>query len=338
MQRLLLTLACLVVIVAGMKAAAGIITLFLLAVFVVIITAPFYLAMVGRRVPSAVALIIMIGALVLLGFGLVSVAGQSLSSFNDNLPSYRQKLTERTDRINVWLDEREIELFDEEMLDVASPQKLMQYIGSAASVFTGLLGKAFVILVVAIFMLLEVAGMPAKFAQLRGGEDSGGAWMHQIVHNVQHYLMMKTVISAVTGVLLGIALWLLGVDYPILLGLSVFLLNFVPNIGSILAAIPAVLLAFIEFGSGRALVVAGLYLAVNVVIGSFLEPRIMGHRLGLSPLVILLSLIFWGWVLGPVGVLLSVPLTLAVRIALEDVEEARGLVVLMGTGKTVEKV
>ena len=125
-------------------------------------------------------------------------------------------------------------------------------------------------------------------------------------------------------------LWLLGVDHAQLWGVMAFLLNFVPNIGSIIAAVPAVLLALVQLGMGTALFVAAGYLVVNIVIGSVLEPRFMGRGLGLSTLVVFLSLVFWGWVLGPVGMLLSVPLTITVKLALDSSKDTRWLGILLG--------
>jgi AI-2 transport protein TqsA len=127
-------------------------------------------------------------------------------------------------------------------------------------------------------------------------------------------------------------LFIMRIDYPLLWGLLVFLLNYVPNIGSIIAALPAILQALIQFGPGRALGVATGYLVINMLIGNFIEPRFMGKGLGLSTLVVFLSLIFWGWVLGPVGMLLSVVLTVTVKIGLESREDTRWMAILLGSG------
>jgi predicted PurR-regulated permease PerM len=104
-----------------------------------------------------------------------------------------------------------------------------------------------------------------------------------------------------------------------------------PNIGSIIAAIPAVLLAFIQFGLGPAIAVAAVYLAVNGVLGNVVEPRLQGKGLGLYTLVVFVSLLFWGWVLGPVGMLLSAPLTMSVKIALESLPDTRWIAILLGS-------
>jgi predicted PurR-regulated permease PerM len=149
---------------------------------------------------------------------------------------------------------------------------------------------------------------------------------------VRHYLAIKTQMSFVTAVLVTILLVVLKVDFPILWGVLAFFLNYVPNIGSFIAAIPAVILAFVQLGTGSALFTASGYVVVNVVIGNIVEPRIMGRGLGLSTLVVFLSLLFWGWVLGSVGMLLSVPLTMVAKICMESMDETRWLAILMGSG------
>ena len=142
---------------------------------------------------------------------------------------------------------------------------------------------------------------------------------------LRRYMSMKTVISMVTGLIIGVSLWLIGVDYPVLWGVLAFMLNFVPNIGSIIAAVPAVMLTLVQLGVAPALLVAAVYVTVNVIIGSIVEPKYMGKGLGLSTLVVFVSLVFWGWVLGPVGMLLSVPLTITVKLALDSRPETQWL-------------
>jgi len=143
-------------------------------------------------------------------------------------------------------------------------------------------------------------------------------------------MAIKTLISLGTGILAGIWLMAMGVSYAILWGMLAFFLNYIPNIGSIIAAIPAVILALIQFGIIKAAVVGVGYLVINTLMGSVIEPRFMGKELGLSTLVVFLSLLFWGWVLGPIGMLLSVPLTMMAKIALDNREETRWIAILLG--------
>jgi predicted PurR-regulated permease PerM len=148
---------------------------------------------------------------------------------------------------------------------------------------------------------------------------------------VNQYLAIKTLVSIFTGFAVGIWLWVLGVDFPLLWGVSAFLLNFIPNIGSIIAALPAVMLAFVQLGGVSSGLAALGFLVVNLVVGNIIEPRYMGKGLGLSTLVVFLSLILWGWVFGAVGMLLSIPLTIIVKLALEANPKTRWLALMLGS-------
>ncbi len=154
-----------------------------------------------------------------------------------------------------------------------------------------------------------------------------------IIDNMRRYMAIKTATSLLTGVLVTSFLSLIGISYPLLWGLLAFLFNYVPNIGSILAAVPPVVLAVVESGSGLgpAAITAIGFVAINCLISFAIEPRYMGQGLGLSTLVVFLSLVFWGWVLGPVGMLLSAPLTMIIKIVLADYEDTRWIAVLMST-------
>ncbi|HCD13844.1 AI-2E family transporter, partial [Shewanella sp.] len=155
------------------------------------------------------------------------------------------------------------------------------------------------------------------------------------LQSVNQYMVIKTLVSLATGVIVGVGLALMGVDYALLWGVVAFLFNYIPNIGSIIAAIPAVLLAFVQLGTAGAGAVAALYLATNMVMGNLIEPRFMGRGLGLSTLVVFLSLIFWGWLLGSVGMLLSVPLTMIVKIALESSQSGSWLAILLSDDASI---
>jgi AI-2 transport protein TqsA len=210
----------------------------------------------------------------------------------------------------------------------------MKLIGSLLNALGNMVTNGLLVLLTVIFMLLEASSFPGKLRLILGG-DSSLERFDYFIHNVQHYMAIKTVISLATGVLVSILLLALGVDYALLWGVLAFLLNYVPNIGSFLAAIPAVLLALIQFGLFRAVFVAVGFLIVNLVMGALIEPRFMGRELGLSTLVVFLSLLLWGWLLGPVGMLLSVPLTMTAKIALGSHEDTRWIAVLMGPEKPV---
>jgi predicted PurR-regulated permease PerM len=208
-----------------------------------------------------------------------------------------------------------------------------------ASTLTGLrlvLTKTFLIMLTVLFILLEASGFPNKLRAALDNPYESLANISKITEVINRYLLIKTQFSLITGIAIGIWLYVLGVDYPLLWGLLAFLLNFVPTIGSFIAAIPAVLLALIQLGTGSALLACLGYLVVNVSIGNVIEPKFMGRGLGLSTLVVFLSLIFWGWVLGPVGMLLSVPLTMVIKIALESNQDTRWIGIILGPGPPPE--
>jgi predicted PurR-regulated permease PerM len=180
-----------------------------------------------------------------------------------------------------------------------------------------------------VFILSEATVFPAKFRAVLGRETGHSSRLNKMVREVQEYLGIKTVISLATGILLGVWAWFMDLDFPVLLGLVAFVLNYVPTIGSLLAAIPALLLALIQFGVGHALLVSIGYIVVNTIFGNIIEPNLLGRRLGLSTLVVILSLLFWGWVWGPVGALLAMPLTMVVKIMLENTPDLRWVAVML---------
>lgn len=191
--------------------------------------------------------------------------------------------------------------------------------------------NALVIFVTVTFMLLEAARLPAKLQAAFGKADATMQHIDVIVGNVRRYVAIKSATSALTGVLVTLSLLILGIYYALLWGLLAFLFNFVPNVGSIMAAVPAVGLAFLQAGTPTALGAAAVYVAVNCFISYVIEPRYMGQGLGLSTLVVFLSLVFWGWVLGPIGMLLSAPLTMIVKIILDDYESTRWISILLSS-------
>ncbi|MFT4753531.1 MAG: AI-2 transport protein TqsA, partial [Salibacteraceae bacterium] len=155
---------------------------------------------------------------------------------------------------------------------------------------------------------------------------------------INQYLAIKTVTSFITGLVIGLLLWAIGVDFPFMWGLIAFLMNYIPNIGSIIAAVPAMFMAFINLGPSGIIWTGTIFLAINITIGSVIEPKIMGKGLGISTLVVLLSLIFWGWILGTIGMFLSIPLTLAAKIAFESQESTKWIAILLGTERDAEAI
>lgn len=335
----LLTAAALVVIVAGMRAASQLLVPFLISALVASLCATPMSWLVGKRIPRGLAVVIMLLVILGIGIGLGVLVGWSIGQFTGSLPTYQDRLLDQQAAFIAWLEGltifQGVDISDRIVLQYFDASRLFGLLGGFMTGLGQVLTNGAVIVITVIFMLLEMTGFPAKVRAALGETEAGFAASNfaKVATNVRTYLALKTVISLGTGV--GIAIWLaiLGVDHPVLWGLLAFLLNYVPNIGSLIAAIPAVLLALIQLGPGTALLAALGYIVVNTVMANIIEPRVMGYGVGLSTLVVFLSLVFWGWVLGPVGMLLSVPLTVIFRIVLEANESTRWLAVFLGTEK-----
>ncbi len=333
----LLSTAALIVVVFGLQAAQAVVIPVLLALFFAIMAWPALAWLRGRGVPSSLALMVvvtgMIGSVTLVAL----LVGASINDFAARLPTYQERARQQLGGVLQMLEAGGISLPVSTLLDYVDPGTAMGLVSGILTGLSGALGQALLIFAIMLFLLLEGASFPGKLRAAFGPASTAMAQMDRFTASVHRYMALKTAISIVTGVLVALWVGVLGVPYALLWGFVAFLLNFVPNIGSILAAVPAVLLALIELGPGRALLVATGYVVVNLVIGNVIEPRVMGKGLGLSSSVVLLSLVFWGWVLGAVGMVLSVPLTMTIKLALESRSDTRWIAVLLGTGDLPSK-
>jgi predicted PurR-regulated permease PerM len=326
----LLTVAALVVVVAGLKLAAPLLVPFAAALFLAILTLPVLTWLEQHRVPRilAVAVSVLINALVIGLLGLL-LSG-SVASFVEAAPRYQAQLVALIDGLVRALEVRGVPAarwLEEGLFDAAS---MVDLVGSTlrgvATLFTDLL----LVITTMVFLLLEVSALPAKLRAAFGPQQVTLIWRYARIRlEVQRYLMMKTVVSVVMGVFSWLGVWLVGLDFPLLWGVTAFLFNYIPNIGPILAAIPPLLLSTVQLGFGPTLFIAALFLSLHLGVGNILEPMLFGRRLGLSSLVVWLSLIFWGWVWGPIGMLLSVPLTVIARIVFENSRDLRWIAVLL---------
>ena len=313
-----------------MRAAAPIVVPFLLAAFIAVVCAPPMFWLQRKGVPAVLAVAAVILGVMVAGLLIGALIGTSLSDFPAAVPGYQASLHEEVGNLRGWLAGLGLVLPDPVAAGYLDPGKAMDMVARLLSGLGGVLGNAFLILLTVVFMLFEAATLPDKLRRVVRDPDATLPRFEAITAGIKRYLGIKTVVSLGTGV--AVALWLavLGVDYPLLWGLLAFLFNYVPNIGSFIAAVPPVLLGLIQLGVSSALLVATGYAVVNVVVGNVIEPRFMGRGVGLSTLVVFLSLVFWGWVLGPVGMLLSVPLTMVAKIALEGREATRPIAILLG--------
>ncbi len=320
-----------VIIVAGLRAASSVFVPFLLAGFIGLLCAPALFWLQDRGLPTPIALIVVL--LGLLGIGAVfgGLLSTSINEFTRALPSYQQRFGSILASITSTLSDfgidfgsstRETNPFD--------PKAALGLVGNLVGNLGSLLNNAFLLFLTVCFILLEASSFPHKLREAFGDSPELEDRVTEVGESIRRYLGIKTLTSMATGFLVYGALIVLGVKFAPLWALIAFLLNFVPAVGSVIAAVPAVALALVDNSAETASLVALCYVGINIAIGNFVEPRVMGEGMGLSPLIVVVSLVFWGWVLGPVGMVLAVPLTVILRIALGSQPSTQWAAVLLG--------
>lgn len=324
----LVKVAALVIIIAGLISAKAIVIPILLAVFITILTSPLLIWLQDKGLNSSLALMgIMVILIIILGMLGVLVSA-SLNDFTANLPMYEDKFRNSMGVILQFLHDKGFEFSDESISSFVDPSKMASFASGIIKGFGAALTNSFMILLLVVFMLAEASILPKKLHSIHA---DASAHAREFIDNVKQYMKIKSIFSFATGLIIYLGMLVLGLDYALLWGVLAFMLNFVPNIGSIIAAVPAVLLALIQLGFLGALEVGLIFMLVNVILGSVLEPKYMGQGLGLSTLVVFLSLLFWGWVFGPVGMLLSIPLTIMLKLALQTNLQTQWIAVLLGS-------
>jgi predicted PurR-regulated permease PerM len=329
----LVLLAASVVVLAGLKAAETIVVPVLLALFIGMISLPFLRLMISKGLPSGISILLLLSVLVLFGGSLAWVVSHSVDALMAKLPDYQTRLSILLHEIQPLIGHLPIPQDFAAMASEIKPANLMALVSGLLSMLSGLLANVFLVFFIVIFLLMEEAQFDEKLKRLQWNAAQATNFTKQ----THHYLLIKTLVSIATGLSVTLLLWFLGVDFPVLWGLLALLMNFIPNIGSLIAAVPAVLLALVQLGIGDALWVMVGYLVINTFWGNFIEPRYMGKGLGLSPLVVFLSLIIWGWMFGLVGMFLSIPLTMILKIGLEQNPKTEAFALLLSDVSALPK-
>jgi predicted PurR-regulated permease PerM len=333
----LISAAAIVVIVYGMQAAKVLLVPFLLAVFFALITVRPMLWLQRHHVPSVLAALLIVLTL-MLGLGAVgTIVGSSIADFTAALPTYQQRL----DGIVKQALELAASYLNDgtpvtELNDLFNPGWAMGLAAGLLNALRDVLTNTFLILFTMVFILLEASSIGTKVKAAFGRRGGSLDGTRKFLNDMGRYLGIKTAVSMVTGILAATVTWAVGLDFPLLWGMLAFLLNYIPTVGSIIAAVPAVLMGLVQFGPAEATTVAVGFLVINIVFGNIIEPRLMGYGVGISPLVVFIGLVFWGWVFGPVGMLLAVPLTMTLKLALESDERSRWIAVLIGSERDAE--
>ncbi len=324
--------------VAGLKAAQNFFLPVLLAFFVATVSFPVTHALVKRRVPRSIAVLLtvlvdfaFIAGVILLGVVLM----QDLQAkWNDKYAAQlyervrdgSQALAAKLEQIGVEDAKDKIQTVVENNLASFQQIRFERIWDFGTGVLGHLLGfaaAALIFLILMVFMLSEAQNFGTRMKAIARVQGPNIAGMIHATRDIQRYLAIKTLVSLVTGLLAGLLCWAAGLDFFILWGITAFALNFIPVIGSLVAGVAPTILALLVAGWPNALLVAGGYLLINNFLGNFVEPILVGRRFGISTLVVVISVMFWGWVWGPFGMLLAVPLTMVLKVILDGSEDFR---------------
>jgi AI-2 transport protein TqsA len=313
-----INIAALIIIFAGAIYAKSIITPILLALFISIICAQPITWLVNKNIPRGLAILIVILGLIIIVTGFTFLIGGTLSSFSSNLSNYESTLTSLSNSFIQFLNENGLDIKKDQLSNLLQPAKILEFTAGALNKIFNMMGNTFLIFLIIIFILAEFGSFSIKAKAIQSKSDGSISYYNTIIENIRHYLGIKTLLCLSLGILIYLALLIIGVDYAILWALIAALMNYIPNIGSVIATIPMFLFALVQLGFGGAMWTLGSSMVIHNILGNFIEPKIMGKGLGLSTLVVFLSVLFWGFFFGMVGMFLSVPFTMTIKIILEQ--------------------
>ncbi len=337
LTRLLLTLASTIAILAGMRVAAPILGPVLIALMITLAWSPGseWLRRRGWR-PSVAALT----GIVLGIFGMALFVGlvwASLIQLQGKLPGYQPRIEALQQLVRDKLSDLPFETSGIFSSDVVQPSAIIGYGLATIRRLTQAAGNILLLVLLMAFMMLEAMRFPQKLRAALGSNSAAVARLTRFGESIRSYVGINAVFGLIAAVINTIVLLMVGVDFAILWGVLSFLLSFVPNIGFMIALVPPAVMALIEYGFGRAVVVAVAYTVINFIVDNVVKPRFVGASVDLSPLVVVISLLFWGWLLGPMGALVAVPLTIGVKFFFESFSESLWLAKLMSDSSAREK-
>ena len=327
--RLLLGGGGLVLLIAGMRASADVLNPFLLALLFAFVFGPTLGWMKQKGLPGPAALLLTLFLILGGGILLLLFLGTAVDSLVETLPTYQTSAQEQTDSLQSTLSD--IGINSQSILQTFNPSKLLGVIGKILAEVISVGAATIFMLFILAFMLYETTGMSRRLSQPRLMNNPFIKRFTSFGADIRRYVMVLTWINLLVGLGDTVLLVILGVDYAVLWGLLAWFMGYIPSVGFWLALIPPVMLAYAESGPVTALIVFLGYVVINGSVQNIIQPKLMGDQLNLSPLVVIASLFIWTWVLGPLGALIAVPMTLAVQqLVLGSSEGSMWLADLMG--------
>ena len=331
-------LASLFVIIGGLKIAQSFLLPILMAFFVATVSFPLLNFLREKKVPRVVAVLLTVAFdfIFLAGLALLAVTliGDLQEKWNvryaaevsDQIRKASRSLAQTLSAYGIPDAQEKInEAVNNNLANLQNIRfERIWYVGTGVlGRVVGFLGTSLVTLILTVFMLGEARMFGRRLEAISLARGPNLARILSATRDIQRFLAIKTAISLLTGILAGLLCWMAGLDFYILWGILAFFLNFIPVIGSIVAGVPPTILALLVAGVPNAVMVAGGYLLINNFLGNLVEPMLVGRRFGISTLVVVISVLFWGWLWGPLGMLLAVPLTMVLKVILEGTDEFR---------------
>ncbi len=334
----LLMLAALALLIAGLKAAQGFFIPILIAFFIATVSFPLLNFLREKKVPRVVAVLltvafdfIFLAALAVLAITLIGDLQEKWNSryaaeFAAHIRDGSQSLAQTLTGYGVKDAEKKIaEAVNNNLTNLQNIrfEKIWDVGTGVLGKVVGFLATSLITIILTIFMLSEARMFGRRIEAISLARGPNLSRMLSATRDIQRFLAIKTGVSVLTGVLAGTLCWAAGLDFYVLWGILAFFFNFIPVVGSIIAGVPPTILALFIDGVPNAVLVAGGYLLINNFLGNFVEPMLVGRRFGISTLVVVVSVVFWGWLWGPLGMLLAVPLTMVLKVILEGSDEFR---------------
>ncbi len=331
-----------IALLAILKIASSVMLPIAFALLLTFVLSPVVDGLTRIKVPRGISITLAILILAVIGYLVGLFFSSSFNSFIEEAPKYYRRFEEISTQISgvlnnnfsMDLPENPIAEFDLTHTLIGSINTISQ---NFMSVFSGLV----IVILTTIFLLLESPYVQVTIARAfprRTGKRIIIIMRHTI-RQIGRYLSVKFIVSTATGLFVWGVLQIIGMDFALIWGVLAFILNFIPNIGSFILMVITILMGFIQFfpQPGPIIAVFISMIGIQIIFGSFLEPRMQGRRLNLSPLIIILSLFLWGWMWGPVGMFISVPITSVLKIICENIPTLKPIAMLMENGRKVSR-
>ena len=326
------TLAAIFIVLLAMRATNAILAPILLAFVLAITTTPLLDWFIKKGAPSWLALILTILLIVIFILGLVWLVGNSVQNFSESISKYQQRFTEIERDLGGLLANLGVDANDLGADQAASPQGLLQLAASFVGGIVSGLSNFGLIILTTVFFLVEALIMPRKVQSIAQASDAGVQRILQLFHELRQYMAINAGVGLLAAVINVILLFIMGIEFAVLWGILSFFLSFVPNVGFIISVIPPALMALLQYGPREMLIVIVAYIVINFLSDNVIKPRFIEKGVNISVLQTFLALILWGWVLGPIGAILAVPMAIIVQAIFNSRPETRWLGYIMGSG------